>query len=182
MLRPMKIQKRTSSKNRKGRRPKNKKHRLRPPCVLHFDAEGHILRFSNFDMLAQHMKSCGHGLAEGYKCGGGPQEDCRKAWKKHQYEEFAEHMTNKHSTEDPRNPEFEYGAAEGGYYCGFCVKRISTTTHKSLLGHLRGLHFKPEELTDIRLWVNSNDVNLSGREEAIQRAHEVFIKETDLNP
>ncbi|KAF3221103.1 hypothetical protein TWF106_006428 [Orbilia oligospora] len=128
------------------------------------------------------MKSCGHGLTEGYKCGGGPHEDCRKAWKKHQYEGFAEHIINQHSSEDPKNPQFEYDATADGYYCGFCVKRIPTTTHRSLIEHLRGLHFKPEELTNIRLWVSSYDVDLSQREEAIQRAHEAFIREIDLNP
>ncbi|KAF3112341.1 hypothetical protein TWF706_010928 [Orbilia oligospora] len=182
MLLPRAIQRGANPQDRKGRKVKKIKYRQRLPCVLHFDTEGAIVRFENFDTLATHMKSCGRGLIEGYKCGGGVHEDCKKAWKESKYKDFAEHTTNQHPAENPRDPQFKYGVAAGGYYCGFCVQRIPTTTHRSLLEYLRESHFEQKELTDIKLWVSSHDVDMSRRGEAIQCARGAFTKEIALNP
>ncbi|KAK6500021.1 hypothetical protein TWF481_010380 [Arthrobotrys musiformis] len=159
--------------------------RRRPACPFHFDSSGRIIvGFNSTELLWEHIRISGCTLPSGYKCEGGAGKICEKVWEKGkkwfhdgEWKLFTKHIATYHRTSDPKDPKFQYGVGADGYYCGFCVKKVSTNTHRTIIDHLQSEHYKDGKHEDVRTWVRFSEVDMQSPEAARAKNREAVARE-----
>ncbi|KAK6531020.1 hypothetical protein TWF281_007846 [Arthrobotrys megalospora] len=147
-------------------------------CPLHWEWTGLMHQMPSWERFTAHADSYSR-FPTTYKCQGGAGADCRRSWAKHESAEFVENMALYHSTEDPDDLKFRHGDGTDGQYCGYCVAKVLVPKGDFVHNHLRR-HYAQKPYPDTRMWIRSNNVDMSDKESATMRAKRAIKWEDSL--